>query len=134
MYGALPLMCITAHAAGSVPNYPNKPIHYIVPFAQGDPTDIMSRAIGEKIGAAWGQQVVVDNRSGAGGNIGAEIVAKSAPDGYTVMIGHVGTHAINVSLYPKVNFDPVRDFTPISAPTARLIDSDQDSRVATGAQ
>ncbi len=74
----------------------------------------MSRAIGEKVGAAWGQQIVVDNRSGAGGNIGTETVAKSAPDGYTVMIGHVGTHAINVSLYQQVNFDPVRDFTPIT--------------------
>ena len=94
--------------------YPSKPIHYIVPFAPGGPTDIMSRAIGEKVGAAWGQKVVVDNRSGAGGNIGTETVARSAPDGYTVMIGHVGTHAINVSLYPQVNFDPVKDFTPIT--------------------
>jgi tripartite-type tricarboxylate transporter receptor subunit TctC len=74
----------------------------------------MSRAIGEKVGAAWGQQVVVDNRSGAGGNIGTEIVAKAAPDGYTVMIGHVGTHAINLSLYAKISFDPVGDFTPIT--------------------
>ena len=103
-----------AGAAEPATGYPSKPIHYIVPFAPGGPTDIMSRAIGEKVGAAWGQQVVVDNRAGAGGNIGSEIVAKSAPDGYTVMIGHVGTHAINVSLYQKVNFDPVRDFTPIS--------------------
>jgi tripartite-type tricarboxylate transporter receptor subunit TctC len=94
--------------------YPTKPIHYIVPFAPGGPTDIMSRAIGERVGAAWGQQVVVDNRGGAGGNIGAELVAKSAPDGYTVMIGHVGTHAINATLYPRIPFDPVRDFTPIT--------------------
>jgi tripartite-type tricarboxylate transporter receptor subunit TctC len=94
--------------------YPTKPIHYIVPFAPGGPTDIMSRAIGERIGAAWGQQVVVDNRGGAGGNIGAELVAKSAPDGYTVMIGHVGTHAINAALYARIPFDPVRDFTPIT--------------------
>ncbi len=110
MCGALCATGIGAYAA----DYPTKPIHYIVPFAPGGPTDIMSRAIAEKIGAAWGQQVVVDNRGGAGGNIGAEVVAKSAPDGYTVMIGHVGTHAINVSLYPKVNFDPVSDFAPIS--------------------
>ncbi len=103
-----------AYAAEPAASYPSKPIHYIVPFAPGGPTDIMSRAIGEKVGVAWGQQVVVDNRSGAGGNIGTETVARSAPDGYTLMIGHVGTHAINVSLYPQVNFDPVRDFTPIT--------------------
>src|SRR6188508_1905449 len=94
--------------------YPTKPIRYIVPFAPGGPTDIMSRAIGERVGAAWGQLVVVDNRGGAGGSLGAEVVAKAAPDGYTVMIGHVGTHAINVSLYQKVGYDPVRDFTPIT--------------------
>jgi len=95
-------------------DYPSRPIRYIVPFAPGGPTDIMSRAFAEKIGAAWGQQVVVDNRGGAGGTIGAEVVARSAPDGYTVMIGHVGTHAINVSLYQKVGYDPVKDFQPIS--------------------
>ena len=108
------LLPALSSAAEPVTAYPTKPIHYIVPFAPGGPTDIMSRAIGEKVGAAWGQQVVVDNRSGAGGNIGTETVAKSAPDGYTMMIGHVGTHAINVSLYPQVNFDPVKDFTPIT--------------------
>ena len=104
----------TGALAAEPPTYPTKPIHYIVPFAAGGPTDIMSRAIAEKVGATWSQQVVVDNRSGAGGNIGTETVAKSTPDGYTVMIGHVGTHAINVSLYSQVNFDPVKDFTPIT--------------------
>ena len=112
MLGSLLAGCIGVHAAETL--YPGKPIHYIVPFAAGGPTDIMSRAIAEKVGVAWGQQVVVDNRAGAGGNIGTETVAKSTPDGYTVMIGHVGTHAINVSLYSQVNFDPVKDFTPIT--------------------
>ena len=112
MLGSLLAGCIGVHAAETA--YPGKPIHYIVPFAAGGPTDIMSRAIAEKVGVAWGQQVVVDNRAGAGGNIGTETVAKSTPDGYTVMIGHVGTHAINVSLYSQVNFDPVKDFTPIT--------------------
>ncbi len=87
--------------AASAQVYPVKPIHWIVPFAPGGPTDIMSRAIGEKLVQQWGQQIVVDNKGGAGGNIGAELTAKSAPDGYTVMIGHVGTHAINVALYPS---------------------------------
>jgi tripartite-type tricarboxylate transporter receptor subunit TctC len=103
-----------AAAEASAQDYPNRPIRYVVPFAAGGPTDLMSRAFAEKIGAAWGQQVVVDNRGGAGGNLGTEVVAHAAPDGYTVMIGHVGTHAINVSLYQKVGYDPVKDFQPIS--------------------
>lgn len=74
----------------------------------------MSRAVAEKLTQRFGQQFVVDNRAGAGGNIGAEVVAKSAPDGYTLMIGHVGTHAINATLYPRIGFDPVKDFTPIT--------------------
>ena len=94
--------------------YPNRQVRWIVPFAPAGPTDLMSRAVAEKLTQRLGQQFVVDNRSGAGGNIGAEVVAKSAPDGYTLMIGHVGTHAVNVTLYPKIAFDPVRDFTPIT--------------------
>jgi tripartite-type tricarboxylate transporter receptor subunit TctC len=76
--------------------------------------DIMSRALGERLTTSFGQQVVVDNRGGAGGSIGAEIVARSAPDGYTLLTGHIGTHAINVSLYPRLGYDPVKDFAPIS--------------------
>jgi tripartite-type tricarboxylate transporter receptor subunit TctC len=95
-------------------SYPNRPVRWIVPFAPGGPTDIMSRSVAEKLTQRWGQQFVVDNRGGAGGNIGAEVVAKSVPDGYTLMIGHVGTHAINASLYPKLGFDPVKDFTPVT--------------------
>jgi len=103
------------HVAATISQtYPSRPIRYIVPFAPGGPTDIMSRAIGERVAAAWGQLVVVDNRGGAGGSLGAELVAKAAPDGYTVMIGHVGTHAINASLYQKLAYDPVKDFTPIT--------------------
>lgn len=101
-------------AQNSVQGYPDRPVRWIVPFAPSGPTDLMSRAVAEKLSQRLGQQFVVDNRAGAGGNIGAEVVSKSAPDGYTLMIGHVGTHAINVSLYPKVGFDPVRDFTPIT--------------------
>ena len=95
-------------------DYPNRPVRWIVPFAPSGPTDLMSRAVAEKLSQRFGQQFVVDNRPGAGGNIGAEVVAKSAPDGYTLMIGHVGTHAINSTLYPKLGFDPVTDFTPIT--------------------
>ena len=112
-----PLACAffsPAAAQNVAQDYPNRPVRWIVPFAPSGPTDIMSRAVAEKLSQRLGQQVVVDNRPGAGGNIGAEVVAKSAPDGYTLMIGHVGTHAINLALYPKVGFDPVRDFTPIT--------------------
>lgn len=94
--------------------YPNRPVRWIVPFAPSGPTDLMSRAVAEKLSQRLGQQFVVDNRPGAGGNIGAEVVSKSAPDGYTLMIGHVGTHAINATLYPKLAFDPVQDFSAIT--------------------
>jgi len=95
-------------------DYPAKPIRLIVPFAAGGPMDIMSRAIGEKLTTNLGQQVVVDNRGGAGGGIGTEIAAHAAPDGYTLLTGHIGTHAINVSLYSRLGYDPVRDFAPIT--------------------
>jgi tripartite-type tricarboxylate transporter receptor subunit TctC len=111
------LLSSFAAAAASQNNaqdYPNRPVRWIVPFAPSGPTDLMSRAVAEKLSQRMGQQFVVDNRSGAGGNIGAEVVSKSAPDGYTLMIGHVGTHAINATLYPKLGFDPVNDFTPIT--------------------
>jgi tripartite-type tricarboxylate transporter receptor subunit TctC len=101
-------------AAQNPADYPNRPVRWIVPFAPSGPTDLMSRAVAEKLSQRFGQPFVVDNRAGAGGNIGAEVVSKSAPDGYTLMIGHVGTHAINATLYPKLAFDPVADFTPIT--------------------
>jgi tripartite-type tricarboxylate transporter receptor subunit TctC len=103
-----------AASTSSGQEYPTKPIRLIVPFAAGGPMDIMSRALGERLTAILAQQVVVDNRGGAGGSIGAEIVARSAPDGYTLLTGHIGTHAINVSLYPKLGYDPVKDFAPVS--------------------
>jgi tripartite-type tricarboxylate transporter receptor subunit TctC len=108
------LVWAAAQAHGTPVDYPNRPVRWIVPFAPAGPTDLMSRAVAEKLSQRLGQQFVVDNRAGAGGNIGAEVVAKAAPDGYTLMIGHVGTHAINVTLYPRIAFDPVRDFTPIT--------------------
>ena len=94
--------------------YPVKAIRFIVPFAPGGPTDIMSRALAEKLTAHLGQQIVVDNRGGAGGGIGTAIAAHATPDGYTIVIGHIGTLAINVSLYPRLEYDPVKDFAPIS--------------------
>lgn len=94
--------------------YPSKPIKLIVPFPPGGTTDILARAVGGELSKVWGQQVIIDNRPGAGGNIGSEIVAKSAPDGYTLLMGTVGTHAINQSLYSKLTFDPIKDFAPVT--------------------
>jgi len=94
--------------------YPAKSIRLIVPFPPGGSADILARAIGQKAGEGLGQSLVVENRPGAGTAIGAEALAKSAPDGYAIMIGTVSSHAINPALNPKLPFDPVRDFTPVS--------------------
>jgi tripartite-type tricarboxylate transporter receptor subunit TctC len=93
--------------------YPSKPIRLVVPFPAGGTTDILARAVAQRLTDDWGQPVVVDNRPGAGGNIGTELVAKAAPDGYTLEMGTVGTHAINASIYSKLPYDPVRDFAPV---------------------
>jgi len=100
-------------ASAQAPTYPDKPIRIVVPFPVGGVADTFGREIGRKLTEAWGQPVVIDNRTGAGGNIGADIVAKSVPDGYTLVIGNIGTHAVNVSLLPVMPFDPIKDFTPI---------------------
>jgi tripartite-type tricarboxylate transporter receptor subunit TctC len=112
LIGAVMLPMATP-AAAQAPTYPDKPIRIVVPFPVGGVADTFGREIGRKLTEAWGQPVVVDNRTGAGGNIGADIVAKSAPDGYTLVIGNIGTHAVNVSLLPVMPFDPIKDFTPI---------------------
>ena len=106
--GATPL----AIAAGEA--YPSRPIRLVVPFPAGGPLDVVARAIGQKLTDAWGQPVIIDNRPGAGGNIGADLVAKSAPDGYTILEGALSTHAVNVSLYSKMPYDPIRDFAAIT--------------------
>ncbi len=94
--------------------WPTKPVRIVVPFAAGGTTDIVARAIAPDLGKAFGQQFVVDNRGGAGGNIGAELVAKSPGDGYTLLMGTVGTHGINRALYAKLPYDPIKDFVPIT--------------------
>src|SRR5215475_399115 len=93
--------------------YPGKPIRIVVPFAAGGTSDILARAIGPRLTEAWGQPVIVENRTGANGDVGAEFVAKSAPDGYTMLLSDVGALAINPSVYPDMPFDPARDFSPI---------------------
>ena len=93
--------------------WPTKPVRIIVPFAAGGTTDILARALAPELGKAFGQTFIVDNKPGAGGNVGADLVAKSPPDGYTLLMGTVGTQAINPALYPKMPYDAVRDFAPI---------------------
>jgi tripartite-type tricarboxylate transporter receptor subunit TctC len=108
-------LCGVAHAQ---PIYPAKAIRFIVPFPAGGPLDIVARVIGQELNRSWGQPVLVDNRPGAGGNIGADAVAKAAPDGYTILMGAVSTHAINIWLYGKLPYDPIRDFAPITLLTS----------------
>ncbi|MGO4329317.1 tripartite tricarboxylate transporter substrate binding protein [Cupriavidus sp. 2TAF22] len=99
--------------ASAQPQYPAKPIRLVVPFSAGSATDILARIIGTKMGESGHWQVVVDNRPGAGGTLGATTVAKSAPDGYTLILVSVG-HAINATLYPKLGYDTLKDFAPVS--------------------
>jgi tripartite-type tricarboxylate transporter receptor subunit TctC len=93
--------------------YPSKPIRIIVPYAAGGTSDILARQIGPELNKAWGQPVVVENRPGANGNVGADLVAKSAPDGYTLLLTDLGGLVISASVYPKLPFNPSKDFTPV---------------------
>ena len=94
--------------------YPTRPIRLVVPFTPGGTTDILARAIGQKLNEAWGQPVVIENVPGAGGSVGADKVAKSSADGYTLLMGHIGTLAVNPSLYPNLPYDPVKSFAPVA--------------------
>lgn len=108
------LICLPLLAAAQAGDFPNKPIRLVVPFPPGGATDAAARLVAVKMSEHWGQPVVVDNRAGAGGNVGSDLVAKSAPDGYTLVMGVTGSHAINTSLYSKMPYDPVTDFVAIS--------------------
>jgi tripartite-type tricarboxylate transporter receptor subunit TctC len=109
------LSCMAGPAAAqSAPAWPTKPVRIISPFAPGGGADITARAIGQKLSPALGQQVIIDNRGGAGGMIGVELAAKSPPDGYTLVLGTIGPIAINPSLYAKMPYDPVKDLIPIT--------------------
>jgi tripartite-type tricarboxylate transporter receptor subunit TctC len=103
-----------AGAASAQSAWPARPVRIIVPFAPGGTTDILARAVAPELTKAFGQQFVVENRAGAGGNIGAELVSKAAPDGYTLLMGTVGTHGINKSLYARLPYDPQKDFAPVT--------------------
>ena len=104
------LSSFSAHAQAA---WPTKPVTYVVPFPTGGTTDILARLIGQKLGAVLGTTFVVDNRAGAGGSIGSELAARAPADGYTIVGGTVSSHAINVSLYPKLGYDPIKSFMPV---------------------
>jgi tripartite-type tricarboxylate transporter receptor subunit TctC len=109
MAGALSFSSVSAQA-----NYPDKPIRFVVPFSAGTTTDVIARVYADKLGKLLGQSVIVENKAGAGGNISAEFVARAAPDGYTLTFSNSATNATNPTLYKKVNFDPIKDFTHIA--------------------
>jgi tripartite-type tricarboxylate transporter receptor subunit TctC len=109
---AAALLAVFAGAAGAQ-TYPNKPIRIVVPYAAGGTSDILARQIGPKLTDAWGQPVVVENKPGANGNVGADFVAKSAPDGYTLLLTDLGGLVISASVYPKLPFNPAKDFSPV---------------------
>jgi len=110
----IPLLCAAFTVSAQAPDpYPSKPLRFILPFPPGGPTDILGRLIGERLASSLGQPVIIENRGGAGGNVGAEAAAKSAPDGYTLVLA-APSLAISPSLYSKLHYDPLRDFAPIS--------------------
>ncbi|MCW5575087.1 MAG: tripartite tricarboxylate transporter substrate binding protein [Burkholderiales bacterium] len=100
--------------AQSAANYPAKPVRFIAPFPPGGSTDLLARLVAQKLTESWGQQVIVENRGGAAGTIGVELAARAAPDGYTLVMGHVGTFGVNPTLYPKLPYDAIRDFAPVT--------------------
>ena len=110
---ALLLLVLSVFSFAAYAQYPNKPIRIIVPYAAGGTSDILARQISVKLADAWGQPVVVENKPGANGNVGAEFVAKSAPDGYTLLLTDLGGLVISASVYPSLPFNPAQDFTPV---------------------
>jgi tripartite-type tricarboxylate transporter receptor subunit TctC len=111
---ALSAIVFASIPAAAQTGWPTKPVKIVVPFSPGGTTDILARAVAPELSKALGQPFIVENRAGAGGNIGADLVAKSAPDGYTILMGTVGTHGINKSLYRRLAYDPQKDFAPIT--------------------
>ena len=111
---AIAALLTCAIGAATAQTYPAKPIRLIAPFPPGGSTDLLARLIAQKLTEAWGQQVIVENRGGAGGTIGVELAARAVPDGYTIVMGHIGTFGANPTLYPKLPYDAIKDFAPIT--------------------
>ena len=128
----LAALAILASAAAHAQGWPARPIHLVVPYAPGGPVDLSARLVAPKLQAGLGQPVIVENKPGAGGNIGADFVAKSAPDGNTLVMGAIATHAINPALYKNFPYDPVRDFRHIAllvqVPNVLVVNNDLPAR------
>jgi tripartite-type tricarboxylate transporter receptor subunit TctC len=126
---SLIVLALSAQVASAQGTWPSKPVKIIVPFAPGGTTDILGRVMAGELSKSLGQTVIVDNKAGVGGNVGTDTVAKSAPDGYTLLMGTVGTHGINKALYPKLSFDPEKDFAPVtlvaSVPNVLVINTER---------
>jgi tripartite-type tricarboxylate transporter receptor subunit TctC len=125
-------LCLAASCASLAEGYPSKPIRLVVPFPAGGATDLFARTLSQKLSEGLGTNLIIDNKPGAGGTIGSDIVAKSSPDGYTLLLATSSTHSIGPSIYAKLPFDPVRDFTPIAhvgdAPSIMLVPVDSPAR------
>lgn len=117
MTAVLAMAWLAAPLAAQTTDFPNKPVRIVVPFPPGGATDITARVVAEKLSTKWGQPVVIDNKAGAGGNVGSDLVAKSAPDGYNIVLGVTGSHSINISLYKKMPYHPLNDFEPLTQAT-----------------
>ena len=115
--GAALLAQVVPFGSAVAQEYPDRPVHLIVPFPPGGGADILARTVAPRLAQALGKPIVIENKPGAGGNVGAEYVARAAPDGYTLLYGTNGTHGINASLYRNLRFDPVKDFVPVSRMT-----------------
>ena len=127
--------CLVVRPASAQSGWPTKPVRIVVPFAPAGTTDLLARAISPELSKAFGQSFVVENKGGAGGNIGADIVAKSAPDGYTLLMGTVGTHGINKWLFAKMPYDPQKDFVPVTlvagVPNVMVVNTDKAAQRGT---
>jgi tripartite-type tricarboxylate transporter receptor subunit TctC len=128
LHAALACAALAAASPAAAQAFPSKPIRMVVTFPTGGAPDILSRTISEKLDPSWGQTMIVDNKPGAGGNIGAEFVARAPADGHTLVMGTVGTHSINGSLYARIPYDMVRDFAPVtliaSTPNLLVVNND----------
>ncbi len=111
---AIGLICCVGALGVQAQSWPSKPIRWVVPSTPGDGSDLTGRLIAEKISRELGQPVIIDNKPGAGGVLGSELVAKSAPDGYTMIVGNAGSHGVNAGIYTKLNYDVVKDFIPVA--------------------
>jgi tripartite-type tricarboxylate transporter receptor subunit TctC len=112
--GLAAIACLAAPPPAGAQSFPSHPVKLVVPFPPGGSLDFAGRLIAQRLSEMWGQPVVVENKPGAGGNIGADLVAKAAPDGYTILLGALSTHAVNPNLYAKMPYDAVKDFAPIT--------------------